>query len=146
MLDSDEEIPFDMEQIKTTSAVDKPDRELVNFVLAKLEPEAKMPKLSPTKSEPIKSEVVTSHIVTASNAKAVAAEKKAKRFKRALAIVEGGGQPPTIPGSPDYWSWPCESCVLGGVGTRNLKALVLPRWGTRVIGDALDGIARQRTA
>ena len=50
-------------------------------MLARLEPEAEMTKLSPTKSEPIKSENVTNHIAAAPNAKEIAEEKKAKRVK-----------------------------------------------------------------
>ena len=90
MSDSDEEPPFDMEQIKTQGSGEEQDRELVHFVRAKLEPEAKLTKLSPFKSEQIKSKIVANHIATTSKAKAIAAKEKAKHAERVLAIVEAG--------------------------------------------------------
>ena len=67
MLDSsDEKLPFDMEQIKKLESATKLDRERVNFVRARLEPEAKM--LSPIQSDPIKLEIVRSHVGTVWNA------------------------------------------------------------------------------
>ena len=38
-LDQDDELPFDMSQIKTTGTTEEPDCERVNFVLARMEPE-----------------------------------------------------------------------------------------------------------
>ena len=84
MSDSDKELPFDMEQIKASGSADVPGREQVNSVLARLEQEAKLTKLSPIKSEPIKSEITANHMATASNAKAIAVEKKAKHVKWSL--------------------------------------------------------------
>ena len=40
-LDQEVDSPFDMSRIKTSNMDDEPDRERVNFVLARLEPEEK---------------------------------------------------------------------------------------------------------
>ena len=42
--DQDEELSFNMDQIKTTGMAEEPDRKRVNFVPARLEPEAKLTK------------------------------------------------------------------------------------------------------
>ena len=45
--DQNEELPFDMDQIKTTGMAGEPDRKRVNFVRARLEQEPELTKLSP---------------------------------------------------------------------------------------------------
>ena len=69
---------------------EEPDRERVNFVQARVEPEALIVRFRPIKSEQVKLEIVTNHLAETSNAKAIAAEKKADNVKRAIAIVEAG--------------------------------------------------------
>ena len=92
-LDQDEELPFGMSQIKTTGMpgmTEEPDNERVNFVRARMEPESEVTKLGQIKSEQVKSEIVTSCTIAKPNAKETAERKKAKRVKRAMAIVEAG--------------------------------------------------------
>ena len=64
------------------------DHERVNFVLAGVEPEAELIKFSPIKSEKIRTDIVASHIAEASNAKAIAVEKKSEHIKPVIAIVQ----------------------------------------------------------
>ena len=54
------------------------------------EQETEVTKLGQIKSEPAKSEIVTSCANSVPNAKESEERKKAKRVKRALAIVEAG--------------------------------------------------------
>ena len=70
---------------KSSNSDEEQDHERVFFVRARLGQKAE-----PIKSEQIKSEIVANHIATTSNAKAVAAEKKADYIKHVLAIVEAG--------------------------------------------------------
>ena len=89
-LDEDEDLPFDMSQIKTTGMTEEPDRERVSFVRARLDPEKEVTKSGQTTSEPVKSEIVTSYAIAVPNAMEIAERKKAKRVKRAMAIVNAG--------------------------------------------------------
>ena len=89
-LDQDEDLPFDMGQIKTTGMTEEPNSERVNFVLARLEPGKEVTKSGQTTSEPVKSEMVKSCAITVPNTMEIAKRKETKRVKRALAIVEAG--------------------------------------------------------
>jgi hypothetical protein len=65
---------------RSSDSDEEPGRERVYFVRARVDPPA----------EQINSETVANHIGAISNAKAIAAEKKAEHIKRVVAIVEAG--------------------------------------------------------
>ena len=81
-----------------------------------MEQETDLIKSSPIKSEQIRTDIVASHLAATSNAKAIAAEKKAQaeHIKRVVAIVEAGNYQVAIlgglPSCRAHISWKSNGC------------------------------------